>query len=88
MSMINYRLNMAEKTELSFWQKVKKGALIGLGIFAGINLTLLLGAPLMAINSLLTFAANGVIYGGMVGAAVGLVDLAAKSLTPQTVKKT
>jgi len=78
---------MAEKKELRLSQKITRGALIGAIALLGLNGMLALGVPALFIERVLNISLLGGLYGGAIAALFGLGKEAAKTLTPQPVKK-
>ncbi len=80
---------MAEKKELGFVDTVLNWAKWGAVSFLGIWSLLATGLlPITAINTALTFAANGAMYGGLGGGIVASVRELGKVLFPKPVKAT
>jgi hypothetical protein len=76
---------MAEKKEpRKFVDTVLKWAKWGAISFLGMGTLMATGIlPLAAINTALTFAVNGALYGGLGGAAVGTLNEIRKALGPK-----
>ena len=79
---------MAEKVESpSLINTVKKWAVYGALAMLAINTSVLLGVPILYINSILSLVSNsfinGGLYGAAVGAGVGLINKTIEALSPK-----